>query len=243
MTFTSVVKDPSNIYERIVKQVTSLIIKGQLKPGDKLPAERTLAELLGVSRTSIREALKMLAAQGLVVIKHGQGVFITDQNPEEYLKNFSQRIFLEHHALKDLYEMRKMLETQAAFWAATRKKEEQLEEIEKLITTAKEKIECLNEESIMDMTEHDTKFHGLIAEMSDNKVLVKIMHDLLEMIEETRTSVFNIPGRAKKSLMDHIDIYIAIKNGQGETASQAMRLHLIGVEDDILKQIETQERP
>ncbi|MFZ5753068.1 MAG: FadR/GntR family transcriptional regulator [Bacillota bacterium] len=233
--FKPIPKDPVSIHEKIVKEIQSSILRGKLKPGDKLPSERTLAEHLGVSRTSLREALKILAASGVVTIKQGQGIFVAEQPQPDIYKVLSNRVFTEDYSLEDLYDLRKVLETQAVVWAVRRASEQQLQQLKQIIAETRQKISENPNNSIAILTEHDTNFHNALAEASGNKVLVRVMQNLLDLIEETRTRAFLIPGRGKKSLDDHQKIVDAISSRDSDEARQAMYYHLESVAEDIRK--------
>lgn len=233
LLFKPIAKDPASVHEKIVAEIKSSILRGKLKPGDKLPSERALAEILNVSRTSLREALKILAASGIVTIKQGQGVYVVENTHQDIIGHFTNRIFSEQYDLTELYDMRKVLETQAVVWAVRRATPEQISYMNELISETREKLSHSPKEDTQILTDHDTKFHNALAEASGNKVLVRVMQNLLDLIEETRNRAFTIPGRGSKSLDDHQKIVDAIRNHDTDNARQAMYHHLESVEEDI----------
>ncbi|MDK2824507.1 MAG: GntR family transcriptional regulator, transcriptional repressor for pyruvate dehydrogenase complex [Clostridia bacterium] len=233
--FSPIKKDPTSVYEKILKELTSAIMHGDLKPGDKLPAERNLAEMMGVSRTSLREALKMLAAQGMVEIKHGQGVFITEkETPTNLLKGFAGQKLLDSNTLKDLFELRKLLETQNAVWVCQRGSDEAIISLTRLVEETLSALQK-NKDDLIILAKQDSEFHTKLAEASGNKVIVRVMHDLLDLLNESRCQALSIPERPQKSLNEHKDIVEALKLRDVELVKEKMLTHLTNVEAELLK--------
>lgn len=233
--FTPVKKDPTSVYEKVLLQLKTAIMHGDLKPGDKLPAERTLAEMLGVSRTSIREALKMLAASGMVEIKHGQGVFITEQkSPGNLLLDFFGQNLIDNKTLEDLFELRKLIETQNAIWACQRGSDEDIEDLANLVEKTIKMVHE-NEQDLVILAKQDSEFHTKLAEASGNKIIVRVMHDLLDLLDESRCHALSIPSRPLKSLLEHQEIVKALKIRDVELVRKKMLLHLTNVEEEMLK--------
>ncbi|GAW93913.1 FadR/GntR family transcriptional regulator [Calderihabitans maritimus] len=224
----------TRLYEKVVMQIKSAISVGDLKPGDKLPSERELAEIFGVSRTSIREALKSLVAMGLIKIRHGDGIYVCESRGEEQLKNIGAYLMSHQGTLKDLFEIRRVLETEAAAWAAERGAPEKVQELVNLINTVKEGIAKRSGGYLLFLGEHDTKFHLCLAEASENQVLLRVMNNLLDLLAESRARAWSIPGRPLRSVEEHAKIVEAIVSGDVEGAREAMRQHLENVEKEIL---------
>ncbi|MFW5988353.1 MAG: FadR/GntR family transcriptional regulator, partial [bacterium] len=232
MLFESVKKKDEKIYERIVNQVTKKITIGELKPGDKLPSERELTELMNVSRSSLREAMKTLEMLGCVEIKHGNGIFISDKRQDKLIKMMRNLMFEDKESIHNLFDIRKTLETQAVSWAAERGTEEEILSLEKEINRIKDNY---NEVSKKDIQEHNNKFHYLIFAMSHNPVLIKMMDVLNDFINEIYPKTIEIPKRIDKSLNDHKKLLEKIKNRESEAAKELMLEHLSTVEEAIEK--------
>ncbi|MGB9860312.1 MAG: FadR/GntR family transcriptional regulator, partial [Moorellaceae bacterium] len=224
------IKDPRSVYHRVVDEIKNRIFEGRLKPGDKLPAERELAEMLGVSRTSVREALKMLAAEGLVNIKHGQGVFIAEQDPDAYLQQFAKRIFVSPRVIKDLFEIRKVLEPVAAMWVAQRAGEQEISKLADLIRQTKEQLGKLKSGRLSLLASHDSQFHYDLARATGNSVLVRIVESLLDLLADSRSQTLSIPGRGEASVTEHEAIVEALLQRDANAAAAAMLRHLENVE-------------
>lgn len=232
--FKPVQEKSDSIYGKVVTELKSAIMSGRLKPGDKLPGERVLAEMLGVSRTSLREALKMLAAAGLVTIKHGQGVFIANHDHDSYLQKFVQQVLVNPQEIKELFEIRKVLETQAAAWVAERGSTDQINRLAGLLTSTKDKLAQQPTPGLALLAEQDSKFHLLLAEATNNSVLVRIMEGLLDLLADSRCRSMAVPGRPLKSLEEHRQVVEALLLRQPDAAREAMLQHLENVEKDIL---------
>jgi len=232
--FKPVQQKSENVSQKVVRELKSAIAEGKVKPGDKLPPERTLAEMLGVSRNSLREALRLLKAFGLVTIKHGQGVFVAEQNHDLYIANLLKHASVEKSKLAELFEIRKLLEGQAAVWAVERGTEEQIKALAKLVESTRGKLAGEPADSPSILAEQDSLFHNLLAEVTNNSVLVTIMHSLLDLIYDSRCKAMTVPGRQQKSLEEHCRVVEAIQNRKAEDARRAMLTHLQNVEQDVL---------
>lgn len=232
--FKPIVDDHANLYQKIVSQIKKLIAQGKLQPGDRLPPERELCSLLNVSRTSIREALKILTALGLVDIRHGQGVFVAEMNTDQVIVQLASLLVARQDSIKDLFEIRKIIETQAAAWAAERAAEDEIEDIVAIAGVSVERVEA-GDLSLTEAKELDTRFHNTIAEATHNAVLVRIMYNLLDILSESRSQSLVIPHRAEKSTYEHRDIAARIEGRDIRGAGDAMLRHLEGVERSIFQ--------
>ncbi|GAB6086865.1 FadR/GntR family transcriptional regulator [Alkaliphilus crotonatoxidans] len=213
------------VYEQIVDQIRQLIKRGDLKPGDKLMSERELSELLGVSRTSVREALSALDFLGILESRQGEGTFIANVSEQSLIEPLALIMTMDREAGLELLEVRKMLEVEAAELAAVRSTEESLVQMKEALLLMEQdlKQQRLGEES-------DAKFHYLIAEATKNKVLVKLMNTISDLlVQNMRTSrqyLYTSEGNAEKLYQQHLNIYHAIKQGDSDLAKQEMFNHL-----------------
>lgn len=230
--FQPVVTENASRSERIVSQIKTLVLEGKLKPGDKLPPERELAEIMNVSRTSVREAIKTLSAMGLVVIRKGHGVFVGEVNLESVINRVSDALIIKKDEFEQLFEIRKVLETNAARWAAERATEEEISYINKLVKEAK--TACENPDAkVEEITNYDKVFHNAVIEASHNSVLAVVNSGLLEALAKVREKTVRLPGRVAQSILDHEEIARAITAKDGNRASEAMYAHIESVEKSI----------
>ncbi|KYH33055.1 FadR/GntR family transcriptional regulator [Neomoorella mulderi] len=232
--FQPIYRNPKSVYHRVVDEIKKSIFEGRMKPGDRLPAERELAEMLGVSRTSVREALKMLAAEGLVSIRHGQGAFISEQDPDEYLKRFASHLPVNRDTVLHLFEVRKVLEPQAARWVAERASQADIQELASMVTTTREQLGRLRSGRLSLLAGHDSNFHYRLAQATGNTVLVRLMHSMLDLLADSRSRSLAIPGRGERSVDEHYEIVKALINRDGDEAAAAMLRHLEDVEEQVV---------
>lgn len=221
-----------NIYKKIVIQIKDLVFTKKLKPGDKLPSEIVMANLLKVSRTSVREAMRTLHVMGIVKIIHGQGTYIAEIDFKKLLDQLGELLFLKEDSVLHLFEIRIVLETNAAFWAASRGKPSHLEKLKDIM----EKMEDLDSDKEIpkeDFEIFDTGFHTTIATLSGNPVMVRTMHSLLDLLENSRGLTLGIEGRAKRSLLEHKKITEAILSRDPEKAKNEMFCHLKNIENEL----------
>ncbi|CAB3391428.1 FadR/GntR family transcriptional regulator [Kyrpidia spormannii] len=236
--FQTINADRDNLSKRVVAQLKQLMVEGKLRPGDKLPPERELAQLMNVSRTSIREAFKEMATLGLVHIRHGQGVFVAEPSLQVVSDQLSALVRVNLTRVKELFEIRKVLETQTVRWVADRAP---MERIQELATTVEETWRQA-EQGRLDpalAARRDEEFHHALAVDSGNGVLAYIMNGLMHLLGESRQASLAIPGRAARSVEQHREIVHRLLERDAEGAARAMHDHLASVEAAILRQFET----
>ncbi len=231
--FKPVKEQKQYLYENIVLQIKALILEGNIKPGDRLPAEREMVDLFGVSRSCIREAIKSLATMGLVRVVHGQGVFVCEVSGEDSAAQvISNLIVPGTGTMRDLFEMRKLLEAQAAEWAALRRTDGEAEAIMTTVVKAVS-IAAAHPPNIIGMWELDNKFHNQLALATHNQVLVRTMRGIMDLMAESRKGTLRFKDRPPKSAQEHLAVARAIIAGDPGAAREAMLTHLNNVEADL----------
>ncbi|GEO24254.1 GntR family transcriptional regulator [Alicyclobacillus acidoterrestris] len=221
------VSDSIALSQKIIAQFTDAIIRGELKPGDRIPPERELAAMFGVSRTAIRDAIKILSGRGILKVRHGVGIFVADEKPID--SDVFGAMGGTNVNLRDLFDIRKVLETEAAAWAAQRAETSHIERLQEILEDATN-----HESDLARLAERDAQFHVAIAEASKNVLLVRVMWNLLDALAESRTYSLGLPQRAQQSLVEHGRILDAIRRHDVESARAAMHLHVSSVEDSVL---------
>jgi GntR family transcriptional regulator, transcriptional repressor for pyruvate dehydrogenase complex len=209
--------------EQVVTHVRTLIERGALKPGDRLPAERDLASLIGVSRPTVRAGLRALSAMGVVRSRHGSGTFIPSGPPQLGSEPLSFLAALHGFTREEMYEARRLLEVGAAGLAATRATQEQLatlaEEVASLFASMNDPQGFLR---------HDISFHRAVAAASGNPIVGTLVEMVSELYygrrRETATRATEQNLRDSSEL--HRRIYQAIRSGDAAGASAAMNEHL-----------------
>ena len=159
-----------SLIDSIVKELTDKIISGELKDGDNLGSQDDLANSMGVSRASLREALNRLSLMGLIEIKHGSGTFVKTVQPVDFMKSLSSLLVMDQASAGELLAARLHIESAVAELAAKNATEE---DIERLNSTLKGMEYDLSKEEIESYIAKDVQFHMLISESSKNRVLMK----------------------------------------------------------------------
>ena len=209
---------------RIATQLVELISLQKLNPGDRLPPERALAELLEVSRPSLREALHILQAQGLVQIKHGQGTFVQEPIVAQELR---ASMMSTTHGLNELFNAREVLEVPASKWAAEKATKEDI----RLLRATLNQIDTVTSISPIDFDQLqilDAKFHLTIVEIAGNRFINQTLNVLQDVMKMSMETTLRLPGRSEKSRSEHNAILSAIESGNGEVASKLTMQHISG---------------
>jgi GntR family transcriptional regulator, transcriptional repressor for pyruvate dehydrogenase complex len=218
----------SRLYEQIVQQVEESILKGQLKPGDQLPAERDLAQRFGVSRTAVREAVKALREKGLVEAFTGRGTFVTNGTSQSMRQSLDLIIKIsQQEGSLHLAELRRILEPEIAALAAPRIEEQ-------LLTTMRETVAAMdrNVDDREAYIEADLDFHLALAEAGDNPLILALIESIVGLLREQRIRIFDVDGGPGRGQFHHKRILAAIEHRDADAAREAMRAHLEQVRDD-----------
>ena len=209
------------LYEEIAAQMMEQIRSGALRPGDRLPPERTLAEEYGVSRTAIREALRSMEMMGCGESHVGEGTYIKTPSLQEIVDPFSMLIAQNGRMGGDLIEARLILETEIAALAARRRTDEQLSALEKTLAELRRDIESGG----MGI-EADERFHEILVGAAGNEALSTMLNMCAGMLSRTRPLTQSIKGVPKMALKDHTAIFEAVRIQDERTARRLMRGHL-----------------
>jgi GntR family transcriptional repressor for pyruvate dehydrogenase complex len=226
------------LYVRIADHVRGLIETQQLRPGERLPAERELSEMLGVSRVPIREAMRTLAAQGLIEIRRGQGMFVTERAVDATIDQLASVLLQQRAVFRELFAVRRLLEPAAAEWAATGDAEPgDLDSLERIV---EEIVEAVNSDPVdFDaIGERDAQLHVQIAAASGNRVLLRIMQAIQGIHRDQLETSLRYHGRLKETIADHRRVVAAILRRDPAEARAAMLDHLDNSEAATLRRIE-----
>jgi GntR family transcriptional repressor for pyruvate dehydrogenase complex len=215
----------TKVYAEVAAQIQRLIAEGRLKPGDKLPPERELAEIFGVSRSSVRDAIRVLEMQGLVEPRHGDGTHVRKIPIDRLVQPFANALSANKDLAADLFDMRKMLEPPLARAAAFRATDEDVRALEQIVEHQARRV-AAGQVAIED----DTAFHYRIATAAKNQVVLRTMDILMDLLSDSRVRSLQAPGRAEKSLDGHRRILDAIRRRDPEAAAVRMRRHIEEIE-------------
>ena len=218
----------SRLYEQIVQQIEDSILKGALKPGDQLPAERELAQNFGVSRTAVREAVKALREKGLVEAFSGRGTFITNGTTQAIRQSLDLMSRIgQQEGFTHLAELRRILEPEIAALAAVRIEEQ-------LLATMRESV-AIMDRSLEDpdaYIEADLDFHLALAEAAANPLVLSLLDSIVGLLREQRLKIFRVDGGPERGQYHHKRILAAIESRDAEKARDTMREHLVQVRED-----------
>jgi GntR family transcriptional repressor for pyruvate dehydrogenase complex len=216
------------LYEQIVEQIEASILSGELKPGDKLPSERELAEQFGVSRTAVREAVKALTQKGLVVVHVGRGTFVTDDTSEVVRHSLGLMLKIgQEEGSQYMVEIREMLEPEIAALAAARVTGENL-------VALREAVEVMDGalDDASAFIEADLDFHLGLAEGTQNPLMLLLVDALIDLLRELRVRTSRAEGALARAQQHHKRILKAVEAGEPQAAREAMRRHLAQVRKD-----------
>ena len=210
------------------RQIRELVQSGELRRGERLPSERELCERLGVSRTVVREAIKMLRASGLVKVRLGVGTFIAEEpaNVLEGTLNYADD--QEARKISDLQQVREVLEPAAAALAAQNATSEDIEQIEQAILTMERSM--LNGYRYV---EADKAFHLALAEATHNSIFVIFVNSIVDLLQEVMRLAIDSPGAGERSSVYHRRILEAIIARDADEACNAMNEHMQQAQLDV----------
>ncbi|MFC7465738.1 FadR/GntR family transcriptional regulator [Brachybacterium sp. GCM10030252] len=222
---------------QVSDQIQNLIGTKRLKPGDRLPAERELAHLLHVSRASVREAFKSLQAQGVVDIRHGQGVFVAEPHAAASLR---AALIQREIGVEELYAMREVLELPAVEWAAQRRDPDGMAELTEAFS-ALDACAYAEEIDFERMRMLDTAFHLSTVSAAGNQFLQQTTIVLHEILAAGMATTLRAPGRVEKSRVDHRLIYEAIIAGDAEEARRVAKEHIDAARETAMSRVASAE--
>jgi GntR family transcriptional repressor for pyruvate dehydrogenase complex len=220
----------TKVYEKVAEQIQRLIRDGLLKPGDKLPPERELAETFQVSRSSLRDAIRVLELMGMVEARQGEGTVVREPSAEAVANPLTAALLQQREFVSELLELRGMIEPTLAARAAKHAGTGDLAHLEDILRRQKEKVDR-GELAI----EEDSEFHYSIARASNNKVVLRVVDVFMDLLRESRKQSLQGKGRLQKSLASHQQILAAIARHDAAAAEKAMRRHIQEIEAIVMQ--------
>ncbi len=205
----------AGLYEEVMVQLAKLIRQGRLRPGDRLPPERELAERLHISRATLREALRAMQLQGLVESRHGAGNFIAGGRAEDLA------FALNHLALRDIFELRMLTEPSIAALAAERADADDVARLEQALSEQEQQSLHTSGSARADIA-----FHSALAEATHNHALMELGARMMEVLSPSRDPSLQTAQRARVSLLSHRHIVECIKARDPDRARRAMEEHI-----------------
>ncbi len=206
----------------VADQLLEMIRLGFLKSGDKLPSERELMERLAVGRSSIREALQILATLNVVEVVPGQGTFVKQPQPADILRADVIGILIGNTMAQELLEAREMIEPASIRLACLRGTDDDFKRIDELLAAH---ARALAEGQ--PINEFAARFHVLLAEASHNRVVVRFMESILELLMQRGRKIQHIPGYAQEELNDHKALLALVRLRDADRACDALLQHIV----------------
>ncbi|HHU51307.1 MAG TPA: FadR family transcriptional regulator [Firmicutes bacterium] len=226
-----------SISDQIVNEIKQAIIKGKLKPGDKLPNERQLAENYGVSRIPVREALRILSYVGILDTRHGGGTYVSKDNTDFLIESLSTLLVFGKKPVIEMLELRIILETEAARLAALNVDENLKKQIKAAKEEVEEELKLLKKGINGDFSEKDKKFHTLIARASQNTLFEKFINSIGEtLVIHQEYNILDEDSLGKIEFY-HNGVYEGIRDGDPQKSSVMMREHLEIIKKLVLQRI------
>jgi GntR family transcriptional repressor for pyruvate dehydrogenase complex len=211
----------TKVYEEVAAQIRRQMAEGVLRPGDRLPAERELAEAFGVSRSSVRDAIRVLELAGLVEPRQGEGTVVHELTLDSLVSPLASVLVTRKDLLADLLEARRLIEPGIAQRAALAATEEDIEAMQAILGRQAGEIAAGRL-----AVEEDTAFHYRLATTARNPVILKVIDVLMDLLQTERARSLQVRGRPKRSLEGHRRILEAVRRRDGNGAGQAMEHHL-----------------
>ncbi|TBL70292.1 FadR/GntR family transcriptional regulator [Paenibacillus thalictri] len=209
------------IVTEITKNLLDYLLSGQVKPGDKIPTERSLSEALGVGRSSLREALKALTVLGLLEVRQGDGTYLKRADSDLLPQVIEWGLLLGEKQTLHLIEAREKIELMLAGMAAERRQENEVLELKQILERMRNSTGNSKE-----FVEADVAFHLKLAEMANNTVLRDILSSIQALLRAWIRSVIEAAGNAQFSYDEHLPIYLAVEKGDAQAAVEAMASHM-----------------
>lgn len=211
-----------SLCQEIIEQLTDLIAKGALKPGEQLPPERELCRQLGVGRSSLREAVRSLLIMGILDVQVGKGTYVAKPVDGIFHEKIGRHFLINPKTVTELIEARLVLECSIASMAAQRSNSDELKQIETNVRA----METSVQHGDTDLGSFDLQFHLAIAEASGNRILHGMLSTVRSYLSEWHERSLALPGSSDLVLKDHRGIYEAIASRDAARSQQLMFEHI-----------------
>ncbi|MBE7247015.1 MAG: FadR family transcriptional regulator [Actinomycetospora chiangmaiensis] len=227
--------DRTSVAEKVAKRLLDMVRSRNLLPGNQLPPERELAVSMGVSRPSVREAVRGLQILGVLKVRQGGGIFVGSLEATDLLEPLQLLITLSEENVNALYESRRLIDGGIGRLAAERIGDAELERLRNLVAAQAGLVDHPTAFRLSDL-----EFHRTIAEVTGNPFLVRVSTSLYLLGAEYRRVASETPGVLQQSLADHHAIFAALERRDGAAAEAAMVLHMGSVHRTTVDAMEAQ---
>lgn len=213
-------------FDYAVQRIETMVREGGFAPGDKLPPAREMCEDLGVSRTILREALRVVESKGLISIQAGKGVFVADHDLNVLDDRVDSLVASGKVEIVDLIQARHFLEPGIAHIAAIRATSSDIQNLEESLKGMIDNLEAGDA-----FMQADQNFHLLLARATNNPILYMMAKTMTECLSVFRKTIYEVEGAPAKAVQRHQDILNAVKGRDSHMAYQAMENHIIDAEE------------
>ena len=211
--------------DKIVDSLLSLITEKRLLPGDKLPPERELAQMMSVGRPVLREALRALSVMNVIEIRPGSGAYVSALQPEQLVQHLDFVFSLDNSSIFHLIDARKTLELRTASLAAQNITEEEIEKLEQYLAQMIANVDNPEKCDVL-----DREFHKTIAAAAQNPILFQFVSVINQLGANSRRQSYKLPEALEQTFGEHQAIIDALKLQDSEKAQEAMLYHLARAE-------------
>ncbi|MGB4466765.1 MAG: GntR family transcriptional regulator [Azovibrio sp.] len=218
---------PTALYQEVAERLRQRIFAHELLPGTWVD-EQKLAEQYGISRTPLREALKVLASEGLVVLKPRRGCYVTEILPQD---------------LDDIFPLIALLEGRCAAEAVRKMDKADKADLERLAALHERLEQIARENRMADFFEANQAFHKAIQELAGNRWLQQVIQDLRKVLKLSRLHSLSLEGRLQQSLEEHRGILAALQAGDAALAEKRMHDHLLSGREALARMQENSSKP
>jgi len=216
-------------YTLLVERIGAMICSGELQPGNRLPPERKLAELFGVSRSSLRQAFQVLAERGIIESRQGDGTYLLTVIETPFATDaIADAISERSGLLQEVVEFRRLVEPQLAALAAQRISPEVIDRLKILVCDQQRALTAGRAADGF-----DAEFHQLLAASTGNQVIAKVMSVIQSIVNESRSVWLQSNERRLASMEGHLRIIDALEARDAEAACAAMQRHIAEIENHI----------
>lgn len=223
--------ESARLYEHVLEQIRHGIAEGRLRPGDRLPTERELADRFAISRGTLREAFRVLEQEGLIETRHGSGRYVREVSDDLMNGRISPLTALRRAAMLDLLEARELLEERIVQLACQRASDEDLRRIEEAMESTG--IAEPDFEPAESSLPRDHAFHLAIAGATHNSALFNMMYLGLDLMRQITARTMVDPDRKEKMFAEHRELLEALKARDPERAQTAARRHFRSIREHL----------
>jgi GntR family transcriptional repressor for pyruvate dehydrogenase complex len=212
--------------EQVADQLREMVFSHQLRPGDRLPSERELAEHLGISRAIVREAVKLLEQQGLLSVEVGRGTFVTQVEPEDFIHALKLLMTqsTDESAFDHVYEIRCMIEIESARRAAERATDADISALERHLEAMIASVDDL-----AGFADADTAWHQALAAATHNPLFLTLLLPITQLLRQIQRQASRATGGRADAIRYHTQVIDAVRRRDAQASAEIMRAHLASV--------------